>query len=74
MDKMILNKIYNNEYYLKYLREHPKWYYYLDEDVSNFKLFEQTVKKEYKISSYDKLEKLKTQINFFRSIIEYFSK
>ena len=32
MREDILQKIYNNPKYLEYLRYHPKWYYYLDEN------------------------------------------
>lgn len=74
MDKDILTKIYETKEYLEYLRYHPKWYYYLDENPNNFKLFEKVVKKEYKITTYDKLEKVKTQINFFTSLFDYLSK
>ena len=70
----ILEKLYNNPVYLDYLRKHPKWYYYLDSDPNNFKVFERVVQKEYKITTYDKLEKLKNQINFFSSMINYFTK
>lgn len=74
MNKEILNKIYNTREYLEYLRYHPKWYYYLDSDPNNFKVFESVVKKEYKITSYDKLERVKGKINFFTSMINYFNK
>ena len=72
IDKNILDKIYNNKYYLEYLRNNPKWYYYLDEEPRNFKVFEENVKKEYKITVPDKLEKVKDRINFVSSIINYF--
>lgn len=74
MDRKILNKIYENEQYLEYLRYHPKWYYYLDSNAENFKIFEETVKKEYKITTYDKLDKLKGNIGFVSSLLNYFSK
>ena len=70
----ILEKLYSNPVYLDYLRNHPKWYYYLDSDPNHFKAFERIVQKEYKITTYDKLEKLKNQINFFSSMINYFTK
>ncbi|CCY07464.1 MAG: YlbE-like family protein [Bacilli bacterium] len=74
MDQEILKKIYNTKEYLEYLRYHPKWYYYLDENPLNFRSFENVVKKEYKITSYDKLEKMKSKINFFTSMINYLNK
>ncbi len=72
IDKIILEKIYNNKYYLEYLRNNPKWYYYLDEEPNNFKVFEENVKKEYKITMPDKLEKVKERINFISTLINYF--
>lgn len=74
MDADILEKIYEKKEYLEYLRYHPKWYYYLDSNRENFKLFENVVKKEYKITTYDRLDKIKGQINFVSSMINYFSK
>lgn len=74
MKEEILEKIYANEQYLHYLRYHPKWYYYLDLDEKNYGEFEKIVKKELKITTYDKLENLKKQINFASSMINYFKK
>ena len=74
MDQEILKKIYNTKEYLEYLRYHPNWYYYLDENPLNFRSFENVVKKEYKITSYDKLEKMKSKINFFTAMINYLNK
>ena len=71
-DEVII-KLYSNPVYLDYLRRHPKWYYYLDLDPSYFKEFEKTVKKDLKLTTYDKLEALKKQINFASSLINYFS-
>lgn len=70
----ILEKIYANPTYLEYLRKNPKWYYFLDQNPAQFKDFEATVKKELKLTTYDKLENIKTQISFASSIINYFSK
>lgn len=74
MDRDILDKIYQSKEYLEYLRYHPKWYYYLDSNRNNFKIFESVVKKEYRITTYDKLDKLKGKINFVSSMLNYFSK
>lgn len=72
MNEDILRKIYSNPQYLEYLRFHPKWYYYLEQNPNNFSIFERTVKEELKITTYDKLEKLKKQINFATKFMEYF--
>lgn len=69
----VMKKIYQNPEYLEYLRYHPKWYYYLDQDPSYYSEFERVVKKALKITTYDKLESLKKQINFASSMLKYFS-
>ena len=56
MKKEILDKIYNTDEYLEYLRYHPKWYYYLDQNPNLFIEFEKSLKKDYKITTYDQLE------------------
>lgn len=69
----IIEKLYNNEQYLDYLRRHPKWYYYLDLDPGYFKEFERVVKKALKLTAYDKLEAIKRQVNFASAMINYFT-
>lgn len=74
MDKDILNRIYEKEQYLEYLRYHPKWYYYLDQNPNLFSEFEKALKKELKITTYDQLESLRKKINFASSFIKYLTK
>lgn len=74
MQEEILKRIYVNQSYLKYLRYHPKWYYYLEQNPNNFILFEKKVKEELKLTTYDKLEKIKKQISFASKFVEYFKK
>ena len=73
MKDEVIKKLYSNPIYLDYLRQHPKWYYYLDLDPKNYNEFEKTVKQELKLTTYDKLEAFKNQINFASSMIKYFS-
>jgi len=70
----IMKKIYANEQYLDYLRRNPKWYYYLDQDPKNYKLFEENAKKVLKLTSYDKLDRLKKQVSFASAMVNYFTK
>lgn len=72
MREDVLQKIYANPKYLVYLRFHPKWYYYLDDNPSNFIYFERKVKEDLKITTYDKLENFKKQITFASKFLEYF--
>ncbi|HHX79587.1 MAG TPA: hypothetical protein GX692_00780 [Acholeplasmataceae bacterium] len=69
-DEIIL-KLYANEQYLDYLRRHPKWYYFLDLDPQYFSEFERVVKKALKLTTSDRLETLKNQVNFAGSLIKY---
>jgi hypothetical protein len=69
----IIHKLYENEQYLDYLRRHPKWYYFLDLDPKYFSEFERVVKKALKITTYDRLESLKNQVNFAGAMIKYLS-
>ncbi len=71
MDQNILIQLYQNPTYLNYLRYHPKWYIVLDRHPEAFKDFEKTLKKDLKITTYDKIENLKKQINFVNSMIKY---
>ena len=74
MREDLIKKIYDNDMYLYYLRYNPKWYQYLDQDPNNFDMFEKVVKKEYKLTTSDKLEKFKNQINFASAFLKYISK
>ena len=74
MDNEILRKLYANEQYLDYIRHHPKWYYYLDEEPSLYPYFENVVKKDLKLTTFDKLENLRKKINFASSFLKYMTK
>ena len=67
----VIFRLYANEQYLDYLRRHPKWYYYLDLDPQYFSEFERVVKKALKLTTSDRLETLKNQVNFAGSLIKY---
>lgn len=74
MKEEILKKLYDNPLLLDYLRYHPKWYQYIDQDQKNYELFEKTARRELKISTSDKLEKVKNNINFASALLKYISK
>ena len=71
MDINILSKIYENDIYLEYLRYHPKWYVILNQTPKAYSDFEKVVKTEYKITTYDKIENFKKQIDFINGMIKY---
>lgn len=71
MNKEILDKIYNNELYLEYLRYHPNWYVILNNNPNAYNDFEKEVKIKYKLTTYDKIENFKKQIDFINGIVRY---
>ena len=71
MDINIMNKIYDNNIYLEYLRYHPKWYIVLNNNPALYSDFEKIVKQEYKITTYDQIDNFKKQIDFINGIIKY---
>ena len=56
MDKMILDKIYNNDLYLDYLRYNPKWYMILERYPNAFKDFEKKLNQDLKLTATDRIE------------------
>lgn len=73
MSPALLNKIYSNPLYLEYLRYHPNWYVILNNDESMYKEFEKEIKVTYKITTYDKIENLKKQVDFVNGMLKYFN-
>ncbi|NLD26138.1 MAG: hypothetical protein GX661_02130 [Acholeplasmataceae bacterium] len=71
MKDEVIYKLYANEIYLDYLRKHPKWYFFLDQDPRYFSEFEKVVKKTMKTTTFDRLESLKNQVNFAGAMIKY---
>ena len=71
MVQSVLNKIYANDIYINYLRYNPKWYIYLNDNPSTFSAFEKEVKTNLKITTADKIDNLKKQIDFINGMIKY---
>lgn len=71
MNQEILDKIYNNDLYLEYLRYHPNWYVILNNNPNVYNDFEKEVKIKYKLTTYDKIENFKKQIDFINGIVRY---
>ncbi len=71
MDQSILNKIYQNDVYLNYLRYNPKWYIPLNQNPGSFVDFENEIKRNLKITTMDKIDNLKKQIDFINGMIKY---
>jgi hypothetical protein len=71
MDQSILRMIYSNDVYLNYLRYHPKWYVILNKNPSAYVDFEKQLRTDLKITSVDKIEQLKKQIDFISGMLNY---
>lgn len=71
MDEEILKVLYTNDLYLTYLRYHPGWYPYLYQNKDNFQSFVKELKKNLKLTTADKVENLRKQIDFINGIIKY---
>ena len=50
-------KIRSNLMYVQYLHENSEWYKILNRDPSMFKVFEENVKRDYKLRTSDKIIK-----------------
>lgn len=71
MRQDILSKLYTNDLYLTYLRYHPKWYVILNENPDAYSEFEKEVKINLKLTTYDKIDNLRKQVDFINGIVKY---
>lgn len=71
MRQDILGKLYDNELYLTYLRYHPLWYVRLNEKPDSYNDFLNEVKVNLKLTTYDKIDNLRKQIDFINGILKY---
>ena len=61
-------RIKSNPMYVKYLHENSEWYKILNRDSSMFKVFEENVKRDYKLRTSDKIIKALDTIEMFQNI------
>lgn len=73
MNESILQFLYSNELYLSYLRNHPSWYPHLFHNPSLLVEFQKEVKTTLKMTTVDKIEKLRKQVDFINGILRYLS-
>lgn len=71
MNQMVLSRLYQNNLYLTYLRYHPKWYIILNDHPEVFNEFEKELKINLKLTTADKIDNLRKQIDFINGIINY---
>lgn len=54
----------------KYLKENSYWYRYLNRNTIYLKIMNEEMKKKYKLTPSDKLEKLNTNINLANEVLK----
>ena len=65
-------KIKENPNYLRYLRSHSYWYKILNRDYNTFKIFEEEVKREYKLTRIDRIENIFNTVEMLEKILSTF--
>ena len=61
--------IQNNPNLKRYLKEHSLWYKYLNRSPKYLKQMEEVMKKEYKLTTEDRIEKIGESINLVSSLL-----
>ena len=61
-------KIKNNPMYVQYLHENSEWYKVLNREPSMFKVFEENVRRDYKLRPSDKILKVLDTIEMVQNI------
>lgn len=54
----------------RYLKENSYWYKYLNRDSSYLKIMNEEMKKKYKLTPSDKLEKLNNNMNIAKEVLK----
>lgn len=70
MNVEIQYRLRSNPNDIKYLREKSYWYKFLNRNKNYFKRFEEEMKKEYKLTSEDKINKMANSINMLSKFID----
>ncbi len=64
--------IKNNPYVYRYLRENSYWYKYLNRSPEFIKQLELEMKKKYKLTAKDKVEKFSNNLRLVSQVLEVF--
>lgn len=70
MNIEIQYRLRSNPNDIKYLREKSYWYKYLNRNKIYFKNFEDEMKKEYKLTSEDRINKMANSIDMLSKFID----
>ncbi len=66
----IMMKINNDINQKRYLREHSYWYKYLNRSSSYYEDFIKNMKKDYKLTTIDKINKVTDSINMLKMVVD----
>lgn len=70
MELYTINYIKNNPIIYNYLRENPSWYKQLNRNKESLKIIEELAKKQYKLTTEDRIKKLSQGINLISNFID----
>ena len=70
MNVEIQYRLRSNPNDIIYFREKSYWYKFLNRNKNYFKQFEEDMKKEYKLTSEDKINKMANSINMLSKFID----
>ena len=66
-------RIANNHNYKRFLEENSYWYKYLNRNRLYFKDFDNSMKKQYKLTTEDRIDKMREGIDTISKIMEILS-
>lgn len=70
MNLYTINYIKTNQLLYNYLRENSYWYKYLNRSQEYLKPLEEEMKKRYKLTTQDRIEKISQGINMVSTILD----
>ena len=70
MDIITQLEINSNPNLKKYLKTHSYWYKYLNRNPNYIKNMDNEMKKEYKLTTCDKIQKISADLNLLSNIIK----
>ncbi len=70
MDLFTINYVKTNPMVYQYLRENSSWYKLLNRDRNNLKYLEEEMKKKYKLTVEDRIEKFSHSMNMISAFMD----
>lgn len=70
METSVKITIEQNPNLKRYLKENSYWYHFLSRDPNNIKKMEEEMKKKYKLTTSDRLEKLYNDVSMIQEFLK----